>query len=1077
MSEGRPEVPNGPIRIEVDDEGRLLDVEYTDQLIRLGRSPECDIVLVTAKASRIHAEIFGEGGRYTVLDRDSANGTYLNGVRVKGRSPLVPGDEIRIGQARIQFGQRAASPASAGRVVVDASAEPVQPASSVPLARPASGRGRQRSKLQWLHVGLPILLIGVMGYVIWRVIDSSSSPPGGTARSPKAGIGPDERGPASTGGTTRLDPPPSLAGDFAHSPVPIDSESDDPEASAAIATLRREVESGEWGWDVVEQLRVVQRLYAGTRAAAEAKQWVGLIEDLRRGVGAARRQRAEAELRTLVANGRYSDALAAAGLLARLDDTEAAHWMARRRDIEGQAQVELARLERTLGDLLLAGNPADALEALIAQRARFSGTALYDDLLPRYVDAAMEGRAGSRGALMAHPEIGSLQAGIARAFDECRFRDLTPLYYRLLGLDPSPDERIDALRGLVESFYLERLLEGFLASASGREFATSLSEDYPSRVVRVTDREVEIALDVAGVAVKEVFPWERLSAAQKYGLFRSVPLERDAVLGLAYFAFRVGYDEGGERALIRLLQNKDAGDLVNALFAELRGIAIPEGGFVEYRGRLVTPAERDADVARRERQKAEEREALAELRRVEREGRLSGWIGRAQALRKSSNFEGAHRILVEVAKKFRDTEAGIEAQRMIDDPVLAVHELSIRGPAENRLDIVFLGDGYPVENDYQEAFLNHANTCQRLFLGEEPYREYQSYLNLRAIQLRSNDRGLDRLPNGEPKETALNGKVEWDVITMDPARVREVLSRVYGEASDGLAICIGNDTAGVATGGGGVVSLAKGGLVPVGHEVGHALGALLDEYTYTPGNDPDRPIPKERRSNVPTEALPPNIMLGSDRTDVLAKAVWSHWIEAGEAKWWNRSLVSVFEGANLTPFNAWRPQMDCKMRNAGSRFCVVCMEQMVLSIYRYVRPIDAAEPEAGELTLASNGELRLFVYPLKPETHYLEARWYLVDLGINAPSPSGDDDEGTGRGLTGVDRTKPEPTRGELYRRVYRGLTPEGRLVEAAELRAKDLDPGYYRVTCEVSDPTPWVIRDDEGLLRETREWTVRVVK
>ena len=55
-----------------------------------------------------------------------------------------------------------------------------------------------------------------------------------------------------------------------------------------------------------------------------------------------------------------------------------------------------------------------------------------------------------------------------------------------------------------------------------------------------------------------------------------------------------------------------------------------------------------------------------------------------------------------------------------------------------------------------------------------------------------------------------------------------------------------------------------------------------------------------------------NIMKGSDKQDVLAKAPWRYWIEA-EDKWWNKSTVGAFEGANRQPYNYWRPQVDCTM--------------------------------------------------------------------------------------------------------------------------------------------------------------------
>jgi hypothetical protein len=35
--------------------------------------------------------------------------------------------------------------------------------------------------------------------------------------------------------------------------------------------------------------------------------------------------------------------------------------------------------------------------------------------------------------------------------------------------------------------------------------------------------------------------------------------------------------------------------------------------------------------------------------------------------------------------------------------------------------------------------------------------------------------------------------------------------------------------------------------------------------------------------------------------------------------------------------------------------------------------------------------------------------------------------------------------------------------------------PGTYRFTVEVRDPTPWVLKDEEGLLRQSWTWTVVV--
>jgi pSer/pThr/pTyr-binding forkhead associated (FHA) protein len=68
----------------------------------LGRSSDCDIVLDDSAVSRRHAEIRrGEAG-FTLADRGSLNGTYLNRAPVD-EVRLSDGDRIQVGQFRLQF--------------------------------------------------------------------------------------------------------------------------------------------------------------------------------------------------------------------------------------------------------------------------------------------------------------------------------------------------------------------------------------------------------------------------------------------------------------------------------------------------------------------------------------------------------------------------------------------------------------------------------------------------------------------------------------------------------------------------------------------------------------------------------------------------------------------------------------------------------------------------------------------------------------------------------------------------------------------------------------------------------------
>jgi hypothetical protein len=73
----------------------------------LGRSDANTIVLQESMASRVHAEVRFDGVDFELADRNSTNGTLLNGELVS-TSPLAFGDVVAIGQTRLTFSCEAA---------------------------------------------------------------------------------------------------------------------------------------------------------------------------------------------------------------------------------------------------------------------------------------------------------------------------------------------------------------------------------------------------------------------------------------------------------------------------------------------------------------------------------------------------------------------------------------------------------------------------------------------------------------------------------------------------------------------------------------------------------------------------------------------------------------------------------------------------------------------------------------------------------------------------------------------------------------------------------------------------------
>ena len=64
----------------------------------IGRSDLCDVVVYNRKeVSRLHARIEPEGPRFVIRDHNSANGTFVNGVRIQEPHLLQDRDAIGLG--------------------------------------------------------------------------------------------------------------------------------------------------------------------------------------------------------------------------------------------------------------------------------------------------------------------------------------------------------------------------------------------------------------------------------------------------------------------------------------------------------------------------------------------------------------------------------------------------------------------------------------------------------------------------------------------------------------------------------------------------------------------------------------------------------------------------------------------------------------------------------------------------------------------------------------------------------------------------------------------------------------------
>src|SRR5258707_152044 len=82
--------------------GKVVEIDAT---LRLGRHPFNELSLGDPGISRYHCWILVRDGVASVEDLASANGTFVNGKRLRLRHSLKSGDRIRIGSTEFVFSE------------------------------------------------------------------------------------------------------------------------------------------------------------------------------------------------------------------------------------------------------------------------------------------------------------------------------------------------------------------------------------------------------------------------------------------------------------------------------------------------------------------------------------------------------------------------------------------------------------------------------------------------------------------------------------------------------------------------------------------------------------------------------------------------------------------------------------------------------------------------------------------------------------------------------------------------------------------------------------------------------------
>jgi hypothetical protein len=300
------------------------------------------------------------------------------------------------------------------------------------------------------------------------------------------------------------------------------------------------------------------------------------------------------------------------------------------------------------------------------------------------------------------------------------------------------------------------------------------------------------------------------------------------------------------------------------------------------------------------------------------------------------------------------------------------------GPADQKVDVVILGDGY--SNDEMEKFRKDATRLSVFLMGAEPFRSRSKDFNIRAVETPAVSSGVSKPHHGIFKRTPLSVHYssfdsERYALTYNNRTVRDVASQV---PYDLMVILVNERT----YGGGGIYNLYttvsadnKFAEYIMIHEFGHHMAALADEY-YTSSVSYEMPKvtvePWESnitalfdKSNLKWKDLVENgtpvptpwnkdefdkagYAIQKER-DSLRKAMVSENVMEDlftrqmdqENKYFAaekyRDKVGAFEGAGYLAKGLYRPQIDCIMYTRHLVFCKVCARSMEKVIDHYVK--------------------------------------------------------------------------------------------------------------------------------------------
>ncbi|MDP6045950.1 MAG: M64 family metallopeptidase [Phycisphaerae bacterium] len=320
------------------------------------------------------------------------------------------------------------------------------------------------------------------------------------------------------------------------------------------------------------------------------------------------------------------------------------------------------------------------------------------------------------------------------------------------------------------------------------------------------------------------------------------------------------------------------------------------------------------------------------------------------------------------------------------------------GPSANRVDVVFLGDGYTAADHAAGTYTTHINSYLNYMFANttnsDPFYRYRNYFNVHRIDVTSNESGADKPLDSIYVDTALDASYSWGggverllYVNGSKANAARNASLAGASFSAEMQFVTVNDAK--YGGGGGSYAVYAGGngsaYEVAMHEMGHSFDNLADEYGGSAG---------PYAGGEPSEV---NVTKNS------TGAKWSQWLGYNQP---GIGVIGAYEGARYYNTGLYRPSNNSKMRSLNQPFDAISREKIILDIYALVDPLDAWRDNS--LPLTDPGDL--FVERI--DDSVIDVEWFVNGAPVAGAAGETFDllDFGYGAGLYDVEARAYDPT-------------------------------------------------------------------